>query len=77
MGCGSSSAGVAMGGADGGDGMGVDDEYGLSWNNQVAPSRRKEHCEAKASRARARVGAATVATTGRSLCRAESQSGSS
>ena len=81
MGCDSWSAGVAMGEADGDDGMsvemGVDDEYGLGWNDQVAPSRRKAYREAKASRARAGAGAVTVATTGRSLCHAESQSGSS
>ena len=80
MGCDRCSAGVAMGGADGADGMGVGDEYGLGRDDQVAPSRRKAHREAKASRApRARAGgsAATVATIGRSLCHAESQSGSS
>ena len=73
------SAGVAMGGADGDDemGMGVDDEYGLGWNDEVAPSRRKADREAKASRARVGAGAATVATTRRSLCHAESQSRSS
>ena len=66
-----------MGGADSDDemGMGVDDEYGLGWNDEVALSRRKTDREAKASRAPARVGVATVATTGRSLCHAESQSG--
>ena len=73
-GCDSWSAGVAMGGADSDDemGMGVDDEYGLGWNDEVAPSRRKADREAKASRARAGVGVATVATTGGSLCHAES-----
>ena len=32
-----------MGGADSDDemGMGVDGEYGLGWNDEVAPSRRK------------------------------------
>ena len=38
------------------------DENGLGWNNEVAPSRRKTDREAKASRARAGVGVATVAT---------------
>ena len=77
-GCDSWSAGVAMGGADSDDemGMGVDDEYGLGWNDEVAPSRRKADREAKASRARGGAGSATArATTGRSLCHAESQSG--
>ena len=74
MGCDSWSAGVAMGGADEDDGMGVNDEYGL---DEVAPSRRKAYREAKASLARAGAGAATVATTGRSPCHAESQPGSS
>ena len=68
------SAGVAMGGADSGDemGMGLDDEYDLGWNDQVAPNRRKAYNEAKASRARARAGATTVGLTRSSLCRAES-----
>ena len=70
-----------MGGADSGDemGMGLDDEYDLGWNDQVAPNRRKAYNEAKASRARARAGAATVGLnlTRSSLCHAESQSGSS
>ena len=57
MGCDSWSAGVAMGRADSDDemGMGMDGEYGLGWNG--------EDREAKASRARAGMGVATVATT--------------
>ena len=64
VGCDRWSAGVTMGGADSDDemGMGLDDEYGLGWNGEVAPSRRKTDREAKASRARAGVGVATVAT---------------
>ena len=79
VGCDSWSVGFAMGGADIDDemGVGLDDEYGLGWNDEVAPSRRKADREAKASRARVGAGAATVATTRRSLCHAESQSRSS
>ena len=60
-------------------GVGLDDEYDLGWDDQVAPNRRNAYNEAKASQARARAGAATVGLTRSSLCHAESlaQSGSS
>lgn len=44
---------AALGVADEDGGMGVDDEYGIGWNDQVAPSQREAHHEAEASRPRA------------------------
>ena len=44
-GCDSWSAGVAMGGADSDDemGMGLGDEYGLGWNDEVTPIFGEHH----------------------------------
>ena len=42
MGCDGWSARVAMGESDGDDGMGVGDEYGLGWNDEVVAAAESE-----------------------------------
>ena len=42
VGCDGWSARVAMGESDGDDGMGVGDEYGLGWNDEVVAAAESE-----------------------------------